>query len=89
MGKITNEKEYIQIEIDPEQIVFRAVPLKDANMSFGDLIGIAAWLMLRQHAPKFVKNREFRFRSADVVDGKFVVTFHEELPEERKAPPLP
>ena len=87
MGKITNEKDYIQVEIDPEQLVFRGVPIKDLNMSYGDLVGITAWAMLRQFAPKFVKNREFVLRSCDAADGKFIVTFHNKEPEHLVVPP--
>ena len=81
MGKITNEKGYIQVEIDPEQLVFRGLPFKGLNMSFGDAVGIVAWQLLRQFAPRFVTNREFRFRSCDAAGGKFIVTFNEDLPE--------
>jgi hypothetical protein len=87
MGKITNEKDYIQVEIDPEQLVFRLVPFKGLNMTFGDVIGIVAWHLLRQFAPKFVKGRKFTLRSCDVSEGKFIVTFHEKEPEHIPVPP--
>ena len=92
MGKITNEKDYVQVEIDPEQLVFRKVPLKgnavDLNLSYGDLIAHTAWILLQQIAPKFAKGRQFRFRACDVVDGKFVATFHIHPPQEGRVPPL-
>ena len=87
MGKITNEKDYIQVEIDPEQLVFRGLPFKGLNMSFGDAVGIVAWQLLRQFTPKFVMGREFVLRSCDASEGKFIVTFHEKEPEQIAPPP--
>jgi hypothetical protein len=53
MGKITNEKDCVRVEIDPAELVFRGLPMPDATMSYGDLVSMTGWRMLLPigHAP--------------------------------------
>lgn len=86
MGKIINEKGYIRMEITPDQLVFRGLPIPGSTESFGDLVSKTAWSILNHHAPKFVKGKTFKLRAADADSEKFIITFYEEG-NETPAPP--
>ena len=94
--KMRIEKDRAIVSLDPEEVIVKPYYMQSdpaerptyAGESIGDAIRRAAWRDLTRLAGEHIEGRSFAYGSVDVVDGKVVVTFFQQLPK-LPAPPGP
>lgn len=89
MGSIKQVGKKVVIKIKPGELLMQ--PVYDYEMNrvgdhVRDIIMRVGWSMLKRHAEHLMKNKKFVQSEVLLLDGEYVISFYEEMPEVEEPP---